>query len=65
MSSDASCVGQNAVVMEYQKGSSMCNSIQLTGISMFIITSIVINIPWSQSAAASTSASLPCLPAQS
>jgi hypothetical protein len=28
---------QNAVVMEYEKGSKMCNTIQLTGIRVFIL----------------------------
>jgi hypothetical protein len=42
MPSDATCVGKNTVVVEFQYGSWMCTTIQLTDISMFIISSIII-----------------------
>jgi hypothetical protein len=37
MPSDASCVDQNAAVMDYQSGSSMCKTILLYRQSMIII----------------------------
>jgi hypothetical protein len=43
MPCDASCLGQNAAVMEYQSGSQMCKTIKLTGISILFI--ILITFP--------------------
>jgi hypothetical protein len=42
MPSDARYVGQNASVSEHHLGSQMCKTIQLTGISMFVIIIIII-----------------------
>ena len=41
MPSDPSCVDQNAAVTEYEQGSQMCKTIQLTGMSMFIMITII------------------------